>query len=82
MQVRAAKTQKELMTKEYSKAESAYLGDCLMSINTLSGPDIDILPYVPCHVDIDGTVYFHKGSVDSYDILRNKLEMLFAIELL
>ena len=82
MQVRAAKTKKELMTKEYSKADSAYLGDCLMSINTLSGPHIVISPYVPCHLDIDGDVYFHNGKEDSYDILRNKLETLFALELL
>ena len=82
MQVRAGKTRKELMAAEYSKADSSYLSDYLMSINTLSGPDINIMPYVHCFVDIDGTVYFHNGTKNSYDILRNKLEMLFAIELL
>ena len=82
MQVRAGKTRKELMAAEYSKTDSSYLSDYLMSINTLSGPDINIMPYVHCFVDIDGTVYFHNGTKNSYDILRNKLEMLFAIELL
>lgn len=82
MQVKAAKTRKKLLSTEYSKADSAYLSDGMLCINTLSGPDVVVLPYIPGFFDIDGVVYFHNGTEDSYGILRNKLEMLFAIELL
>ena len=70
------------MTAEYRTIDNAYSSISLISIYTHCGDDIDILPFVPCHLDIDGTVYFHNGTEDSYGILRNKLEMLFAIECL
>ena len=82
MQVRAARTKKELIAMGYSTIDNAFTSKALICIYTHCGSDIDILPLVPCHLDIDGTVYFHNGTEGSYDMLRNKLEMLFAIELL
>ena len=80
MRARAASTRKDLTNTRYVKVRSTYVGDNVINLDMEYGHDIVILMYNHILVDIDGQVFYHSGTKDSFDILKNKLSVLFALE--
>lgn len=80
MRARTASTRKDLVNTRYVKVRSTYVGDNVINLDMEYGHDIVILMYNHKLLDIDGQVFYHNGTKNSFEVLKNKLSILFALE--
>jgi len=82
MQVKYSPTRHGLASVPYKDTMGVMFLSNSINFSTSEGSDLFISMYSHGFYEVNGNVFFHNGTKDGFDVLKNKLQNLIAIELL